>query len=363
MKIQHGISTFLEKTVIIGNMKIGILRIYQNRYWISHQDLADSGESNRIILLFVSPFLFLFGIGNLIAKIIMHHANLHEHQVSMIYFSIFMILGIFTFLFSKCTKNVSKEKAYKVKTIPVYIIIYATLLAAVYNFYILGQPFNGFVAYCLTCFIALCVFSFSPILFLVGLITALSLMAPGIYSNFGLTGLADSILAAVLIFCMSLYKRRIEKKHIMFLKKQKQSLEAKTFGNFTLLYENKVVKFSRKKSNELLGYLVYKNGSSVNTKELISVLWGDKANSSQHGSSLRNLIVDIKHTLAELGIQNFFITEYNNFRINPDVVKCDYYDFLAGDKNALNSFAGEFMSQFSWAEETAGFLEMKVMKA
>ena len=65
--------------------------------------------------------------------------------------------------------------------------------------------------------------------------------------------------------------------------------------------------------------------------------------------------------MSELGIQNFFITEYNNFRINPEVVKCDYYDFLAGDSKAVKSFSGEFMSQSSWAEDALDFLERKAM--
>ena len=146
------------------------------------------------------------------------------------------------------------------------------------------------------------------------------------------------------------------------LKKQKRNLEAKTFGNFTLLFENKVVKFRRVKSNELIAYLIYKNGSSVQTKELLSVLYGDQADSSHNGSNLRNLISDIKHTLNDLDIQNFFITEYNNFRINPDAVSCDYYDFLDGNKSALKNFSGEFMNQYSWAEEITGFLEMKALK-
>ncbi len=128
------------------------------------------------------------------------------------------------------------------------------------------------------------------------------------------------------------------------------------------MYENKVVKFSRTKSEELMGYLIYKKGSSVKTKELISVLWGERADSARYGSSFRNLIVDIKHTLNELEIQNFFIAEYNNFRINPEVIKCDYYDFLDGEPSAIKSFAGEFMSQFSWAEEAVGFLEQKALK-
>ena len=180
------------------------------------------------------------------------------------------------------------------------------------------------------------------------------------YKNFGVTGLLDTILAAILMHAFSLYKRFTVKKYIMMLKKQKQNLEAKTFGNFTLLYENKVVKFSRSKSPELLAYLIYKKGSSVQTKELLTVLYGDHADSARYGASLRNLIVDVRHSLAELEIEKFFIAEYNNFRINPEVIRCDYYEFLAGDSDAIKNFAGEFMSQFSWAEETTAFLEMKV---
>ncbi|MCR4822812.1 MAG: hypothetical protein K5873_08090 [Treponema sp.] len=343
-------------------MESVILKIYRERYSISHQDLADAGESNRITLLITSIILFLFGSGNFIAILLLHHSDLSNHFVYLLYFGLFAFSSIFLFSYSKLVKNVPQEKSYIIKTIPVYIIIYMSFFLSVYNFYFLGHPFNGFVTYCLTGFISLYLFSFSPMIFLLGLVLTIGVMAPGIYSNFSLSGLADSILTTVLIFCLTLFKKGIEKKNILLLKKQTRDLEAKTFGNFTLLYKNKIVKFSRTKSNELIAYLVYKNGSSVNTKELISILWGDQANSSRHGSSLRNLIVDIKHTLNSLEILNFFITEYNNFRINPAAIKCDYYDFLNGDKNAVKNFVGEFMNQFSWAEETAAFLEMKAIK-
>ena len=190
----------------------------------------------------------------------------------------------------------------------------------------------------------------------------LGIMASGIYENFGLSGLLNFITTTILLFCLSLYKRRSEKKIIMLLKKQKQSLEAKTFGNFTLLYDNRIIKFSRTKSNELLAYLIYKNGSSVKTKELIAVLYGAEADSSRYGANLRNLIVDIKRSLSELEIQNFFIAEYNNFRINPEVIKCDYFDFISGDKQAIKSFTGAFMSQYKWAEDVTVFMKYKVLK-
>ena len=335
---------------------------YTERYSISYTDLADTGETNRIHLLIFCPFLFLFGFLDVLVILIFHLHNLKDYLISLIYFGWWSIISPFCYFYSKRVAGVPREKAYIIKTFPVYIMVFTGFTTAVYNFYILGQPFNGVVIYCITGFITLMAFSLSPILFLIPMLASIGVMTPGIYSNFGVTALMDSYLATILIFCFAISKRRIEKRHITMLKKQKKQLEAKTFGNFTMLYENQVVKYSRTKSEELMAYLIYKKGSSAKTKELICALWGDHADSARYGSNLRNLIVDIKHTMNELEIQDFFIAEYNNFRINPEVIKCDYYDFLDGDSTALKSFAGEFMCQYSWAEEAVGFLEQRALK-
>ncbi len=339
---------------------VNLIKLYKERYYISPLDLADAAETNRLHLLIVSPLLFAFGLGDLIVIFSFHFHNLQKYVPSIIYFGIFTIASAAMFIYSRWVKKVDRKKSYILKTIPFYLLFCMGVSAAVYNFYILGQPFNGVLTYCITGMVALMSFTFSPLFFFGALALGLSFLIPGVYKNFGVTGLLDTILAAILMHGFSLYKRFTVKKYIMMLKKQKQNLEAKTFGNFTLLYENTVVKFSRSKSPELLAYLIYKKGSSVQTKELLTVLYGDHADSARYGASLRNLIVDVKHSLAELEIEKFFIAEYNNFRINPEVIRCDYYEFLAGDSDAIKNFAGEFMSQFSWAEETTAFLEMKV---
>ncbi len=232
---------------------------------------------------------------------------------------------------------------------------------SIYNFYVFDQPFVGIITYIIAIGVSASIFSVNPILFFIFSACGLGVMAPGIYRVFEKLGLAYSISLFIIFYCLALHKRHSEMKYRQMLKKQKKVLEAKTFGNFTLLYDNKVIKFSRTKSTELVAYLIYKNGSSVQTKELLSVLYGDYADSARHGANLRLLISDVKHTLSELGIQNFFVAEYNNFRINPEVVQCDYYDFLAGEQKATKAFAGEFMNQYSWAEDTVAFLERKVL--
>ncbi len=335
-----------------------LIKKYKTDFVISYQDLADSGESNRINTLVVSSLLLLSDLIDIAGLLIIHHAHLLEQLHSIIYLAIYTPINLFIFLFSRHAKNGN----YAQKIIPVHLLLFVALSASVFNFYFMDSPHNGFVTYYLAGFLFLIIFSSSPIIFLLELIPTVGILIPGVYKNFGIMSVLDAVVVTIIMFCIALYKRHHEKKHLQLLKKQKRILEAKTFGNFTLIHEGEVVKFSRTKSEELLGYLVYKKGSSVKTKELITALWGDHADSARYGSSLRNLIVDIKHTMNELEIQNFFITEYNNFRINPEVITCDYYDFLEGDKTAIRNFAGEFMSQYSWAEEVAGFLEQKALK-
>lgn len=334
---------------------------YKSRYTIPYLDLADAGESNRLIVHIASIALLAFSVFCLVFFAITLYPNYGNYIPRFTYYTVFFIFSIYAFFASRQGKEVERKKAYIKKTIPFYILCSVILADAVFTVKV-GAVFNGFIIFCITAFIALCTCSFSPIIFLCGIVVTVAFMTPDLLKSFGISGYINIMITVVLMFCLSLYKRSSEKRQISFLKKQRQTLVVKTFGNFTLMYENKVVKFTRTKSEELIGYLIYKNGSSVKTKELVSVLYGDNADSVKSAANFRNLVVDVKHTLGELEIQNFFIAEYNNFRINPEVVKCDYYDFLAGEPSAIKRYAGEFMSQYSWAEETAGFLEQKALK-
>ena len=338
-----------------------LVETYKRKYHIPYPDLADAGESNRLVIHIASILLFIFSIVCISIYSFIYFHDFLNHKRTFFYYAIFLIFSIYGFIASKQGKDTDRSKSYIRNTIPFYVLMYVIFADAVFTVMV-GATFNGFIVFVITAVIVVCTCSFSPLLFLLGMIISIACMTPFIIDVFGISGYINCLITVALMFWLSLYKRRAEKKHIQFLKKQRQNLEAKTFGNFTLIYENKVVKFTRTKSEELLPYLVYKQGSSVKTKELISILWGDHADSARYGSNLRNLIVDIKHTLGELQIQNFFIAEYNNFRINPEVIICDYYAFLAGDDKAIKSFSGEFMNQYSWAEEVTTFLERKVLK-
>ena len=43
-------------------------------------------------------------------------------------------------------------------------------------------------------------------------------------------------------------------------------------------------------------------------------------------------------------------------RVNPELISCDAWRYLAGDPEARHAFRGEYMSNYSWAEMSSGAL-------
>ena len=62
---------------------------------------------------------------------------------------------------------------------------------------------------------------------------------------------------------------------------------------------------------------------------------------------------DLKKALANVGAENVFCQDGYNYRIEPSRINCDYHNFL---KTGKPSFHGEYMTQYSWAEDTLALL-------
>ena len=68
---------------------------------------------------------------------------------------------------------------------------------------------------------------------------------------------------------------------------------------------------------------------------------------------LRHLVGDLKKALANVGAEKVFCQDGYNYRVDTTRIKCDYFSFL---KSGKPQFLGEYMSQYSWAEETLSLL-------
>lgn len=132
-------------------------------------------------------------------------------------------------------------------------------------------------------------------------------------------------------------------------------LQVHCFGEFSVQFNGQPVKFGRRRSLELLAYLIDARGNPVSSRELRESLWEDIPD-EKNGAYLRQLYHDIRKTLKEVGCEDVVTHTYDMYGVDCSKVSCDYYKFLQKDMSAVNSFRGEYMSQFSWADMTLGSL-------
>ena len=135
-------------------------------------------------------------------------------------------------------------------------------------------------------------------------------------------------------------------------------LRIRCFGNFEVFSaDGKPVKFNRTKAKELFAYLVYRRGSSCSTRELAAVLFEDSEHSTKQMLYLQKIVSSMMQTLRAHNAANVIHKTYNAIALNNEVVDCDYYRFLKMDVPSINTYTGEFMTQYSWAEFVAGYLD------
>ena len=137
---------------------------------------------------------------------------------------------------------------------------------------------------------------------------------------------------------------------------EKEGLRVQTFGNFEVFYNGEPLKFKYQKTKELLAYLVDRNCAVVTSGEIQSTLWEDDDNRTSYYKQLRK---DLMDTLREIGEEDAVVTMRGGIGLVPSKIKCDFFDYLAGKPKGINSYNGEYMQQYSWAEVTHGNLETR----
>lgn len=135
------------------------------------------------------------------------------------------------------------------------------------------------------------------------------------------------------------------------IKEEKKGVFLKTFGNFDIFVNGKVLSFQRGPAKEVLAYLTNRQGSSVTRKELAAVLFEDDEYTRSAQSYITQIIKSLKKTLEEAGVGDIVVIGYNSYSLDVEKVSCDAFDFLKGVPEAMNAFKGEYMLQYSWAED------------
>ena len=144
--------------------------------------------------------------------------------------------------------------------------------------------------------------------------------------------------------------------NIKGLRQKEKLLTVKCFGNFEVYAKNEKVVFKRLKTKELFAFLVDRNGAGMTAKQICATLFPDDLDDTKNSSYLRQLVMDLKNTLKSVGAENVLRHETPCYRVDTSLLQCDYISYLESGKP---EFHGEYMTQYSWAEDTCAMLLFK----
>lgn len=135
-----------------------------------------------------------------------------------------------------------------------------------------------------------------------------------------------------------------------------EALTVRCFGYFEVFWKGKPLHFQRNQTKELLAYLISRDGAACTNEEISTALWEDEGDLRATTNRIRTLFSDLRQTFREIGMEDALIRHRGSIAVNRERFDCDFFRMQNGDVDAVNSFHGEFMVQYSWAEMTAGML-------
>jgi two-component SAPR family response regulator len=144
--------------------------------------------------------------------------------------------------------------------------------------------------------------------------------------------------------------------NIKGVRQKEKLLRVSCFGNFEVYVKEEKLVFKRLKTKELLAFLIDRNGAGMTAKQICAVLFPDDTDDTKNATYLRQLFLDLKNTLKSVGAEAVLCHETPCYRVDTSLIKCDYISYLETGKP---EFHGEYMTQYSWAEETCAMLLFK----
>ncbi len=144
--------------------------------------------------------------------------------------------------------------------------------------------------------------------------------------------------------------------------RQKKALSIQTFGHFNVFYKGQIIHFTNAKAKELLALCVDIQGGTLTMERAISILWEDREYDAKVKSLYRKAVIYLNSLFREYNEFKIFENNRGACHINKEEVTCDYFDYLDGKITLGHEFTGEYMYDYSWAEETNAYLYVNSQK-
>ncbi|EHI59459.1 MAG: response regulator [Hungatella hathewayi] len=139
--------------------------------------------------------------------------------------------------------------------------------------------------------------------------------------------------------------------------KKDDKIMVRTFGKFDVYVGDSPVFFKYSKSKELFAYLVNARGGDVSMEQVISVLWEERTYDSKVKQLYRKAVSVMRNTFREAGCEQICSYYRSYLAASMGTFECDYYQFMDGNEKVRKTFLGNYMPEYSWAEETNAMLQ------
>lgn len=143
---------------------------------------------------------------------------------------------------------------------------------------------------------------------------------------------------------------------------QNNRVYIKTFGRFDVFVDNELVVFKRAKAKELLALLVDRQGGLVTLEQAINVLWETRSYDKNVKQMYRDATSQLRMTLERHNCSSLVKIVRGGCYIDVNEFQCDYYQLLKNDQASVSKFYGEYMFDYSWAEETLARISLPNIK-
>ena len=131
----------------------------------------------------------------------------------------------------------------------------------------------------------------------------------------------------------------------------KKKLKIITFGSFIVYNSSgELFKFSRNMSKTILAYLVDQCGYPVTSRDIARDVFEEDSFKMQTSKNISKYVAFLMKDLKAAGAEDVIVKQNRSLTVNKTIVDCDLYRALEGDTEAIKSFHGEYLIEYSWAE-------------
>lgn len=132
------------------------------------------------------------------------------------------------------------------------------------------------------------------------------------------------------------------------LEHKQKRIQITTMPDLLIMLDGKRLSLGHTRQEELFALLVDRGRSGITRRDALDCIWEEKpAGDSAYWACLSRL----KSMLEEAGLPDLLLADGYTRYLNTELVDCDLYQMLDGNRAAIEKYNGEYLKRYSWAEE------------